>query len=123
MNLSEGIEQYVAHRRTEGITFKTGEESFLKFFEMVGNVEMQTLSTVDVTHYLAHFEQFPDAWQNRFCLLERFLNYWIVRGEILPLPMPPRRVRSLTKFLPYVFNVSVRRVPLDVGRVTQQVSA
>jgi integrase/recombinase XerD len=109
MNLSQGIEQYVAHRRTEGIMFNTGEESFRKFFEVVGDVEMQTLSTLDVTRYLAYFEEFPDAWQNRFCLLERFLNYWIVRGEILPLPMPPRKAKSLTSFLPYVFNRSELR--------------
>ena len=109
MNLSEGIEQYVAHRRSEGITFKTGQESLRKFFEMVGNVEMRTLSTLDVARHLARFEEFPDAWQNRFCLLERFLNYWIVRGEVLPLPMPPRKAKSLTKFLPYVFNRSELR--------------
>ncbi len=109
MNLSEGIEQYVAHRRTEGIMFKTGEESFREFSGRVGNVEMQALSTLDIARYLACFEEFPAAWQNRFCLLERFLNYWIVRGQILPLPMPPRKARSLTRFLPYVFNRSELR--------------
>jgi integrase/recombinase XerD len=112
MNLFEGIEKYVARRKTEGLVFKTGEQSFHEFSERVGNIEMQSSSTLDLARYLACFDEFPGAWQIRFCLLKRFLEYWIVRGEIRPLLMPPRKAKSLTKFIPYVFTRSELRTIL-----------
>lgn len=119
MNLSEGIEKYVAHRKTEGLVFKTGEQSFREFFERVGDIQMRALSTLDLARYLAYFDEFPGAWQIRFCLLERFLEYWIVRGEIQPLPMPPRKAKPLTRFLPYVFTRSELRAILASATSSQ----
>lgn len=104
MNLSESIEKYVAQKKAEGLVFKTGERSFRQFLERVGDIQMCALSTLDLARYLSYFDEFPSAWQIRFCLLERFLDYWIVRGEMPPLPMPPRKAKPLTKFLPYVFT-------------------
>ncbi|HEY5213306.1 MAG TPA: tyrosine-type recombinase/integrase [Acidobacteriaceae bacterium] len=112
MNLSEGIEKYVAHKKNEGLVFRTGQQSFREFLERVGDIQMRALSTLDLARYLAYFDKFPGAWQIRFCLLERFLDYWIVRGEISPLPMPPRKAKSLTRFLPYVFTRSELRTIL-----------
>jgi integrase/recombinase XerD len=119
MNLSEGIEKYVAQKKTEGLVFKTGEQSFRDFVERVGDIQMRALSTLDIARYLAYFDEFPGAWQIRFCLLERFLEYWIGRGEIPPLPMPPRKAKPLTKFLPYVFTRSELRTILASATSSQ----
>ena len=71
---------------------------------MIGNVEICEISTLDFARYLARYQSFPVAWQIRFCLLERFMEYWSFRGEMQPFPMPPRRSRRLRRFLPYVFS-------------------
>jgi integrase/recombinase XerD len=106
MNLSEGIERYIAQRKIEGFVFKTGEQSYRELVKRVGDIQMRALSTLDLARYLAYFDDFPEAWQIRFCLLERFIEYWIVRGEIAPLQMPPRRTKTPIRFLPYVFSRS-----------------
>lgn len=119
MNLSEAVERYVDDRKSGGILFKMEEQAFRVFSERVGDIRMGALSTLHIARFLAYFENFPGAWQVRFRLLERFLDFWIVRGEILPLPMPPRRTKLLSKFLPYVFTHSQLRVLIAVANSSQ----
>jgi integrase/recombinase XerD len=92
------------------------------FCQRVGDVRMNGLSASDLVAYLEHFQNCSSAWQLRFRLLQRFLDFWIVRGELLPLPMPPRQVRTSSRFLPYVFTHSQLRV-LIAGATSSQSTA
>ena len=81
MNLPEGVERHVAQRRAEGLVFKTGEQSYRDFVKRVGDIPMRDLPTLEIARYLERFEEFRKAWQIRFCLLERFIKYWIALEE------------------------------------------
>jgi hypothetical protein len=58
MNLSAGISRYVAHKKVDGVVFKTGEQSYRDFVQRVGDIQMRTLSTLDLARY-AQVTEFP----------------------------------------------------------------
>jgi len=106
MKLSDGIEQFVSSKREAGVAYIQPAFMLLRFNRQVGDVQLNEITSQDVSTFLDLSSVRPYTWHAKYNLLRRLFEHWTGLGSMPRLPMPLKRVTVRTGFLPYVYNTS-----------------
>jgi integrase/recombinase XerD len=104
VRFTDGIERYVAVKRTQGIEFLHGKSDLMRLARITGDIE---LSDIKRNHILALLNESSLAnvtWRLKYYVLMRFFDYWTAYGEMPELLMPPIKPKVRRDHLPYVFT-------------------
>lgn len=112
MKLSDGIELYVARKRTTGFEFEHGESCLLRFLRGAGDVLLSQIRSQQVSAFLDGTVTSTITWRLKYQLLLRFFEYWSLRGMMPQLAMPPPRPFVRQTFVPYVLSRTQLRMLL-----------
>jgi integrase/recombinase XerD len=104
LNLGEGIELYVQHKRANGISFEKGHRNFLGFSKGLGSVPLAAIEPCDVLRYLNGPKTSTVTFRGKHSQLRYFFEFWASRGFIPEFPMPPNRPLKQQTFVPYIYT-------------------
>ena len=104
MKLIEAIEIYIERKRSQGFAYSTTGANLLSLGKSVGNLALERVTAQEVSTFLDGSQLSPRTWEQRYLLLRAFFDYWLARGEIAVLPMPPRRRAGPPSFVPYIYT-------------------
>jgi integrase/recombinase XerD len=104
MNLSEGIATYVAQKRASGLKYQSGESLFKSFLVRTGDIGLGEVTTRHILNHLDSRHSMTCTWRCKYNLLERFFDFWAVRGVIAPLILPPPRLADNSTYAPHIYS-------------------
>jgi integrase/recombinase XerD len=107
VKLSQAIRKYVAMKQVMGITFHQGKKVLVKLQSHVGDVPLRSVTEWQVLAFLERSVLSDVTWLLRHRTLTAFFEYWLLRGDVSALPMPPPRQPGTTRtFVPYIYSIS-----------------
>jgi integrase/recombinase XerD len=107
MRLSRAIRKYVAMKQLLGAPFNHGTQLLHAFHTYVGGVSLRSVAKWHVLGFLKRSGLSDVTWLLRYRLLRAFFEYWMARGELQGLPIPPSRHPGTARtFVPYIYSVS-----------------
>ncbi|HWH59054.1 MAG TPA: tyrosine-type recombinase/integrase [Terriglobales bacterium] len=105
MRLSEGIAGYIDWKRANGCKYNGGEALLRSFLRRTGDLELNDISPEIVS---AHLDAYPPSgpitWRGKYQLLQRFFDFWALRGSMMSLTMPTLRATSPQTHVPQIFS-------------------
>jgi len=104
MKLSEAAANYVAHKQSMGMRFRTETRTLKSFCRAMGEVSLQHVSPDRVHAYLAGTGPITRFWERKHSVLEGFYRFAIARGHVAFLPLPRTVPKPLHTFVPYVYS-------------------
>jgi site-specific recombinase XerD len=105
MRLEQGTNLYVERRQvSSGISFATGYKTYRAFYRRVGNLKLSEINVHHVLQYLDCPATSTAVYRRRHSLLQHLFEYWVSRGEMTGLPMPPNRPLQRSNYLPYIYT-------------------
>jgi len=106
MRLIEGIEKYVAQKRAAGLKYTHNELQFRKFAKHIGDLEFAQITTEQLTSYMGRLSTSSPTWHSDFLRLQKFFDYWTLRGETLSCLMPSRSARCRPSRIRHIYSSS-----------------
>jgi integrase/recombinase XerD len=119
VTLSEGIDRYLVRKRSGGLAYTKAESQFRGLHRRLGDVQLNQVTTKDVSRYLDGPLTSNITWRAKYQLLYHFFEFWSSRGEMPDLVMPPARPYVRQTFVPYVFTRDEIRALLKATVVCQ----
>lgn len=105
MNLTEGVEIFLARLCVDGREHKCVADDLKRFSRRLGNIPLERIGPESVSSFLDGPRTSSSAyWRNKHSALQRFFEFWSRRGEPLQpcLPHPRRFVRP--DYLPHIYT-------------------
>lgn len=120
MNLTEAKDTYVQRKRAMGLDYSTTAKTLQSFVEPIGNIPLERVTAREVLAFLDRAKISPATWNQKYCLLRCFFDYWMARAEIEVLPMPVKRKVERRQFVPYIYTQTeiralLKAVPLALS--------
>ena len=113
MNLTEAKDTYVQRNRALGLDYSATAKTLTSFVEPIGSLSLERVTAREVLTFLDRAKISPATWGQKYCLLRRFFDYWLARGEIEVLPMPVQRKVQRRQFVPYIYTQTEIRALLQ----------
>lgn len=104
MNLLQGVDTYIDAKRSGGAAYPGGIQALASFSRLAGDVPLSSISARQVAFFLEGPHTSEVTWHQKFNLLKNFFIFWLARKAIDTLPMPPRRPRAVSTFVPYIYS-------------------
>lgn len=120
MNLSEGIDAYVERKRSGGVSFHKGALNLSSFRRHIGDQPLDQITTQHVLTFLNGPRTSTPTWRGKHGLLRHFFEFWISRGEMPLLLLPPPRSPSPPTFHPYIYTKEEIHRLLTSARIGQR---
>jgi hypothetical protein len=113
MRLSEGIDQYVTHKRAIGYVYKKTPFDYLDLCAQIGDVEISEISAGDVLRVLDRSQTSTSTWRKNYHFLRQFFEYLSYRdGNLTLVPMPQTKMHIRQAFVPHIYSkAELRRYP------------
>lgn len=115
MTLSEAIDVFVERKRSNGFRFITGRYCLVAFCRRVGDLPLDHVTAQHVLDFLDRRRITNATWRAKYGLLQRFLDYWSLRGAMPTLLLPPPRPAERRVFVPYIYTESEIRALLSAS--------
>lgn len=114
MKLSGAVGRYVAMKQVMGIAYKHGTEVLQGFCGHVGDISLRSVAKWQVLGFLERSILSDVTWLIRYRILRAFFEYWMARGELNGLSMPPsRRPITARGYVPYIYSVLELRLLIN----------
>lgn len=120
MTLSEAIDVFVERKRSNGFRFITERSYLVSFYRRVGDLPLNRVTAQHVLDFLDSRRITNATWRANYQLLQRFLDYWSLRGAMPTLLLPPPRPAERQAFVPYIYTKSEIRALLSAARKCQK---
>jgi site-specific recombinase XerD len=104
MKLSEAAANYVAHKQSMGMRFRTEARTLKSFCHAMGEMNLQQVSPDGVHAYLAGTGPVTRFWELKHSILGGFYRFAIARGYVASSPLPRTVPKPLQPFVPYVYS-------------------
>jgi site-specific recombinase XerD len=104
MKLSEAAANYVAHKQSIGMRFRTEARTLKSFCGAMGKVSLQRVSPDRVHAYLAGTGPVTRFWERKHSVLDGFYRFAIGRGHVASSPLPRTVPKPLQTFVPYIYS-------------------
>jgi integrase/recombinase XerD len=103
MKLSEVTANYVAHKQSMGMRFRTEARTLKSFCRTMGEVNIQQVRSDRVQAYLAGTGPVTRFWERKHNILDGFYRFAIARGYVASTPLPRGYPKPLQPFVPYIY--------------------
>src|ERR1039458_1415046 len=113
MKLADAAANYVAHKQSMGMRFRTEARTLKSFCHAVGDVTMQDVSVDEMAAFLAENGPITRFWERKYSVLRGFYRFAIARGYVDRSPLPRNVPRPLQAFEPYIYSREELRRLLD----------
>jgi site-specific recombinase XerD len=114
MKLTVAVDRYLAHKRSTGLKYNEAAKQFRRLRRRLGDIELADVTTHHLERYLGMPPSGNSAsWHGLYLRLEKFFNYWILRGERPPLTMPVRPKRKYQRRSAYIYSQAEIRKLLE----------
>ena len=120
MKLAESITLYIAKRQAAGEKYYSPARVLCALSRSYGEVELASLTSDQVSSFLAGPRTGPATWRNKYGTLRVFFEHWRLREELRAVPLPPQAPKYTTSFVPYIYSASELRMLLAAVPRCQQ---
>ena len=118
MRLSVAVENYIAHKRSQGFSaggIRDTHNRLLRFIDAVDDVEMSKISPAKVCKYLDGAGPVTMNWFTRYYTLSPFYKYALARHYVDRWHLPLAKPKVPAKFPPYIYTNQEMRRLIDVA--------
>ncbi|AXC15594.1 Mobile element protein [Acidisarcina polymorpha] len=120
MNLAESITLYITKRQAAGEKYYSPARVLRALSRSHGEIELASLTSDQVSCFLAGPRTGPATWRNKYGTLRVFFEHWLLREELHTVPLPPPAPKYTSSFVPYIYSVSELRLLLAAVPRCQQ---
>ncbi len=113
MNLSDVVDEYVAHKRALGMDFTTEVRILSAFCHSTRNVSMDAITTDQVQRYLDGDTPVSSYWQRKRTVLAGLYRFVLSRGYAHSSPLPCRGPQLPPPLVPYIYSKAELKRLLD----------
>jgi len=105
MKLAKIIREYVHHKKSLGLVFRTEELGLRAFHRTTGDIQIEKVSPEAVLAYL-NGRKGPTTtfWSKKYHLLNGFYKYAIDRKYVARSPLPVTNLKIQSCFQPYIYT-------------------
>jgi integrase len=113
MNLAFTAADYVAHKQSMGMRFRTEARTLKSFCRAIGDVAMQEVDADRVAAFLAGTGPITRFWERKHSVLRGFYRFAVARHYVGRSPLPRTVPRPSQVFEPYIYSRDELRRLLD----------
>jgi site-specific recombinase XerD len=111
MILSLAVEQYILHKRSLGMGFRSEAVRLRAFVKAIGDCEMHSIKPASVLRFLDGNGPLTTFWFSKYHTLKAFYRYALARDYCASCPLPLNAPQKPEAFQPYIFtNEDVERL-------------
>ena len=104
MKLCELMAQYVAHKQSMGMRFRTEQRILKSFCRTMGDIAMADIQADPVLAFLAGTGSVTRFWHRKYEVLVGFYRYAIARGYCTVSPLPTHVPKRPPAFVPHIYS-------------------
>jgi len=104
MNTSELIGRYLAARRANGTSLKSGQRLLYQFARETGDLPLADVTPQAVSVFLRGRGELSATWKTRYGLLTGLYRFAMARGHVQASPLPDQRPKLPPQITPYVYS-------------------
>jgi integrase/recombinase XerD len=111
MILSQAVEQYILHKRSLGMGFRSEAVRLRAFIRAIGDCDMRSIKPAPVLRFLEGNGQLTTFWFSKFHPLKAFYRYALARDYCTSSPLPLSVPQKPEAFQPYIYtNQDIERL-------------
>jgi integrase/recombinase XerD len=111
MILSHAVEQYILHKRSLGIGFRSEAVRLRAFIQAIGDCEMHLIEPAPVMRFLEGSGPLTTFWFSKYHTLKAFYRYALARDYCASCPLPLSVPQKPEAFQPYIYtNQDIERL-------------
>ena len=111
MILSQAVEQYILHKRSLGIGFRSEAVRLRAFVQAIGDCEMHLIEPTPVLRFLEGNGPLTTFWFSKYHTLKAFYRYALARDYCASCPLPLSVPQKPEAFQPYIYtNKDIERL-------------
>jgi integrase/recombinase XerD len=111
MILSQAVEQYILHKRSLGMGFRSEAVRLRAFIRAIGDCDMRSIKPAPVLRFLEGNGQLTTFWFSKFHTLKAFYRYALARDYCTSSPLPLSVPQKPEAFQPYIYtNQDIERL-------------
>jgi integrase/recombinase XerD len=119
MKFTDGVQQYVSRKHTEGIAFGAGEKYLTSLGKYLGDVHLSQVKSRRILRFLDNSLGSAITWRLKYFVVQRFFDFWAARGEVTEMLMPPIRAKERQTFLPHVYSQAELKILLKATAMNE----
>jgi site-specific recombinase XerD len=104
MILSQAVEQYILHKRSLGIGFRSEVVRLRAFIQAIGDCEMNLVEPTQVLCFLEGNGPLTTFWFSKYHTLKAFYRYALARDYCTSSPLPLSVPQKPEAFQPYIYT-------------------
>jgi integrase/recombinase XerD len=111
MILSQAVEQYILHKRSLGMGFRSEAVRLRAFVQAIGDCDMRCVEPAPVLRFLEGKGPLTTFWFSKYHTLKAFYRYALARDYCATCPLPLSVPQKPQPFQPYIYtNQDVERL-------------
>ena len=111
MILSQAVEQYILHKRSLGMGFRSEAVRLRAFIQAIGDCEMNLIEPTQVLCFLEGNGPLTTFWFSKYHTLKAFYRYALARDYCTSSPLPLSVPQKPEAFQPYIYtNQDIERL-------------
>lgn len=119
MKLSELIAQYVAHKQSMGMRFRTEQRTLKSFCRAMGDITLGEVQAAPVLAFIAGTGPVTRFWHRKHEVLVGFYRFAISRGYCAVSPLPTLVPKQPPAFVPYIYSHEELRRLLEATSICE----
>jgi site-specific recombinase XerD len=119
MKLSELSAQYVAHKQSMGMRFRTEQCTLQSFCRAMGDIAMAEVQAAPVLAFIAGTGPVTRFWHRKHEVLVGFYRFAISRGYCAVSPLPTLVPKRPPAFVPYIYSREELRRLLEATSICE----
>lgn len=120
MNLSQGIDSYIFHKRSTGLVCRFIAQCLKSFLKAVGDMPLERITTQQVQRFLDASDAKGTTWRKKHGMLRNFFEHWSWRGQMPFLILPTMRPAERQTFIPHIYTKPQIRSLLAATKSSQK---
>ena len=111
MILSQAVEQYILHKRSLGMGFRSEAVRLRAFVQAIGDCDMSLIAPAPVLQFLEGNGPLTTFWFSKYHTLKAFYRYALAREYCASCPLPLSVPQKPEPFQPYIYtNQDIERL-------------
>ena len=118
MNLERAVRLYVERKQSLGFHFEAAIHRSL--LRTLGDMPLRSITPRQIEAFLNGPRTGNSRWHQKYETVERFFRFWVLRGKLKRVPMPPTIPRQPITFVSYIYSRAELRRLLDAALVRKR---